>query len=54
MGMGVLQLSWRYFSAYHLRETEVNHLCSPAFIKLLLNSLPTGFSVQSSEEGPHL
>lgn len=52
MGMGVLQLSWRDFSAE--AETEVNHLCSLAYIKLLLDSLATGFSVQSSEEGPHL
>lgn len=51
---GVLQLSWRGFSTSCLRETEVNYSSSPAYVQLLPNSLTTGFSVQSAEEGPHL
>lgn len=51
---GVLQLSWRSFSTYCLRGTEVNDSSLAAYVQLLPNSLMTGFSVQSTEEGPHL
>jgi len=51
---GVLQLTWRGFSPYCLRETEVNYSSLPAYVQLLSDSLTTGFPVQSTEEDPYL